>query len=331
MGNGVNTNNLIAVVTTSFPDNAQGFENRNSTWIKCTMANVRSLKSKEVAVFNCMLEEKIDLMLLVETWLKENDDDNIWNKVSVLLSGNFSMNSMVRNTNNRGGGLALVSQNSVKVTLEENSNANTFEYAVWNIMIDNTSFQIMKVYHPPSEVHKHMNQQFLDELIEVYATLSVRHLNLIVMGDFIVHYLMEKDDSEQFKDMMEAVGLVQKVMFDMHVMGNILDLIFIEQEGNIKISNVREGLMFSDHKSVECEIEIQKPEISKQSKMFRNWKKGDATKFCYEFNLEELDYSVTDLETFWNSYSEKLENTVNAMVPEKTIKITSRDSQPWYD
>ena len=59
---------------------------------------------------------------------------------------------------------------------------------------------------------------------------------------------------------------------DMHVMGNILDLIFVEQVGNIKISNVKEDPMFSDHKSVECEIEIQKPEISKQSKTFRNWK-----------------------------------------------------------
>ena len=90
------------------------------------------------------------------------------------------------------------------------------------------------------------------------------------MGDFNVHYLMEKDDSEQFKDMMEAVGLIKT--FDMHVMGNILDLIFVEQVGNIKISNVKEDPMFSDHKSVECEIEIQKPEISKQSKTFRNWK-----------------------------------------------------------
>ena len=80
IGNSVNTNNLIAVATTSFHDNAQGFENRNSTWIKYTMANVRSLKSKELALFNYMLEEKIDLMLLVETWLRENDDDNIWKK-----------------------------------------------------------------------------------------------------------------------------------------------------------------------------------------------------------------------------------------------------------
>ena len=149
IGNGVNTNNLIAVATTSFHDNAQGFENRNFTWIKCTMANVRSLKSKELAVFNYMLEEKIDLMLLVETWLRENDDDNIWKKASVLSNGNFNMNSVVRNTNNRGEGLALVSQNSIKVTLEENSNANTFEYAVWNITIGNTSFQILGMYHPP--------------------------------------------------------------------------------------------------------------------------------------------------------------------------------------
>ena len=56
-------------------------------------------------------------------------------------------------------------------------------------------------------------------------------------------------------------------------MDKILDLISVEQVGNIKISNVKEGPMFSDHKSVECEIEIQKPEIHKQSKTFRNWKK----------------------------------------------------------
>ena len=68
--------------------------------------------------------------------------------------------------------------------------------------------------------------------------------------------------------------------------------------GNIKISNVTEGPMFSDHKSVECEVEIQKPEISKQSKTFRNWKKVDLTKFCVGLNLEELDYIVMDLETF---------------------------------
>ena len=136
------------------------------------------------------------------------------------------------------------------MTLEENSNANTFEYVVRNIMIGNTSFQIMGCTISPSELHKHTNQQFLDELIEVYATLSVRHLNLIIMGDFSVHYLMEKDDSEQLKDMMEAVDLIQKVMFGMHVMGNILDLIFVEQVGNIKISNVKEGLMFSDHKNI---------------------------------------------------------------------------------
>ena len=110
---------------------------------------------------------------------------------------------------------------------------------------------------------------------------------------------MEKDNSTLFKDVMEVPGLVQKVTFDMYVMGNILDLIFVEQVGNIKIRKVKEGLMSSVHKSVECEIEIQKPEISKQSKTFRNRKKVGVTKFCVELNLEELDYSVKDLETFF--------------------------------
>ena len=55
---------------------------------------------------------------------------------------------------------------------------------------------------------------------------------------------MEKDDSELFKDMMEAVGIIQKITFDMHVMSNVLDLIFVEQVGNIKISNVKEVQCF---------------------------------------------------------------------------------------
>ena len=93
------------------------------------------------------------------------------------------------------------------------------------------------------------------------------------MGDFNVHYLMEKDDSEQFKDMMEAIGLIQKVPIDTLVMGNILDLIYAEQVGNIKISSVKEGPMFSDHKSVECEIEIQNLKIVNNQKHLETGKK----------------------------------------------------------
>ena len=73
------------------------------------MANVRSLKSKELAVFNYILVEKIDLTLLVKTWLRENDGDNIWKKASVLSNGNFNMNNVVRKTNHRGGELVLIS------------------------------------------------------------------------------------------------------------------------------------------------------------------------------------------------------------------------------
>ena len=75
-------------------------------------------------------------------------------KHQFLSNGNFNMNSVVRKTNHIGGRFALISRNSVKVTLEENSNANTFEYAVWNITIGKPSFQIRGCTIPPSELHK---------------------------------------------------------------------------------------------------------------------------------------------------------------------------------
>ena len=68
-----------------------------------------------------------------------------------------------------------------------------------------------------------MNRQDLDELIEVICNTKCQAPKLIIMGSHNIHYLMEKDNSKQFKVMIGAVGLIQKVMFDTHVMGNILD------------------------------------------------------------------------------------------------------------
>ena len=50
----------------------------------------------------------------------------------------------------------------------------------------------------------------------------------MISGDFNIHYFNDRNNSDQFKDMTEAIGLNQLVSFPTHTSGNFLDLILIE-------------------------------------------------------------------------------------------------------
>ena len=52
-------------------------------------SEIKITKSKQLSVFNYILVEKIDLVLLVKTWLRENDGDSIWKKASVFIKWEF--------------------------------------------------------------------------------------------------------------------------------------------------------------------------------------------------------------------------------------------------
>ena len=57
---------------------------------------------------------------------------------------------------------------------------------------------------------------FIDEFLELYIEIGVKYNNLIISGDFNIDYLNDKNDSNQFKDSIEAIGLNQLVSFPTH-------------------------------------------------------------------------------------------------------------------
>ena len=54
----------------------------NDSLIKLGLANMRSLKIKDQALLNYILEHQIDVFLVTETWLKQEND--IWKQCSCL-------------------------------------------------------------------------------------------------------------------------------------------------------------------------------------------------------------------------------------------------------
>ena len=66
--NSVNKNNLISVMTINFSQ-----MELNDSLIKFGLANIRSLKNKDQALLDYILEHQIDVFLLTETWPKQKD------------------------------------------------------------------------------------------------------------------------------------------------------------------------------------------------------------------------------------------------------------------
>ena len=145
----------------------------------------------------------------------------------------------------KGGTITLIYKDNSRSKLIEKGNLRAFEYGLWNIVNGNNNFEILGLYHPPpSDKNLHMNLQFIDEFLDLYFQLSEKYLNMVITGDFNIHYYEEVNNAEHLRGMMEVMGLVQFVNFRTHLSGSCLDLVFTEQIGRIKISNIRERTCF---------------------------------------------------------------------------------------
>ena len=121
----------------------------------------------------------------------------------------------------------------------------------------------------------------------MFIDLSKKYTDLLIMGDFNIHYYHDYDlIGEQFQDSMEAMGLIQHVNFEMHTSGNITDLVFTEQLSTFKVTKVRKGPMLSEHKMVIWNLHIGKPDTQSIWKEFQNWKKVDLDDLCNNLQLD---------------------------------------------
>ena len=75
----INKNNLISVATLTFHEGLRAFDNRSWKWINMGMLNTRSIKNKDLSVKELITDHNLDIVLIPETWLRQEDD--VWKKM----------------------------------------------------------------------------------------------------------------------------------------------------------------------------------------------------------------------------------------------------------
>ena len=257
--------NLIYVEKTS----ATGIK-QHTEKIYIMLTNAQSIKSKELQLYKVIKEENIDLCVVTEMWLSNEIEDDTWVKCSVLNNDTLKL-ANVNRIGRKGGGIALVYCNNLKVRHPEDAKWMSFEYAIWGLQHKETKMTIMAIYRPPySTMNQATIQSFFEEFTDWMETKSNEYSKIIVLGDFNIHINYDQDtDVNRFKDIMEAPGLQQHVSFSMHRYGNNLDHIYTELGSTVIINYCREGPILSDHTAVICRTNIQRENMTRKEVSYR--------------------------------------------------------------
>ena len=170
------------------------------------LANVQSIKSKTELVMDYLLDSKVDVAVLTETWLSDNDE--IWLKPS-----DFNKHGYKALHQNRpkcqGGGLAIICKSHLQVKQLDSGSKSSFEYLVCRFLGKSVAVTTVAIYHPPySATNNTTNAKFIDKFTEYLVDSIMTYNNIVILGDFNLHINDQEDpDTYIFIDTITALGL----------------------------------------------------------------------------------------------------------------------------
>ena len=94
------------------------------------------------------------------------------------------------------GGIALVFKQHLKVSTISSPSLSlkSFEHGIWKIHNGNCNLTILGIYHPPANKKANTKDAvFVKELINLLTDLLPNHSNIIIMGDFNMHWNKPED------------------------------------------------------------------------------------------------------------------------------------------
>ena len=173
-------------------------------------------------------------------------------------------NGVSRSTS-RGGSVALITKDNIKVSKRNYGLCRSFEHATWSLTLSNKTITITGVYHPPPKEHV-TNGMFIDDFTQYLTKLLQNFKNNIITGDFN----MQIEDptntgAVSFNDTLCTFGLTQHVTHATHMHSNILDLMYTGLNMKIQVLWCETGPLILDHKLALCTLSVPKPCITRKT------------------------------------------------------------------
>lgn len=269
MGNSEREFSVGAKVQESVSISKKKLSNNLATGIvKFAYFNARSVVNKLQELHMFLLEEKVDIVGITETWLTSNVQD------SELQFAEFTLFRIDRHDKDklRGGGVALYVRNELKPVRVLEIENEKFQESLWcKININGQSTTVGVCYRSPDSSAS--NDESLFMLLD-----RVSHGRVIVMGDFN-YSILDWSSSDKIDVSHPFVECLGRNFLYQHVEepsrgNNYLDLV-ISSDNIVEELTVGEPFESSDHQIIRFEVVVAKTVQENKKQKKRNYFKVD--------------------------------------------------------
>ena len=289
-----------------------------------------------------LLDTNVDITCITESWLSPGQGHN--HTIATLKSFGFDV-SLTCRKKRRGGGWLILVKNPIKFKMLKNCvNFDSFE---WNSIRVFGTFTccILCIYRKQEHSMIDFLKQF-SELLDILLTDSTDEL--LVVGDFNVHFETQNKSSKDLSDLLSECGLSQTVTEPTRVSGHTLDLIFSNPYSleicpvvNIDLAKTDNPHIKFDHYPIQFSILDILPSSSVQQqskpilKYCRYLKQIDFQSFnrTLEENLRAFgECRATDFAKKLETYNQVLTHTLDSVAPLKPMMLRQTGEDPeWMD
>ena len=295
--------------------------------IKIGTVNVRSLRGKSQLLYETIIKEQMDAMIVTESWLKNREEDLIWLKSQEFSKDRWLSENIPRKGPKKGGGITLILNKSVRKNLIKIVKSDKYEGAIWKLSISSKELIVFGIYHPPEPI----STIFIDQMADVVVDLVSRYRNIIVLGDLNIHVNdVSNSDANYLIDAMSTLGFIQHVMTATHRLGNTLDVVFSSENSSVKVLQTVVSDMLSDHRFVLCELNIGKPKSQRKQMAVRKVTPDAVTSIGNNFNCDGI-LGSRDINTAVDEFESESRRLMDTFCPEKLVNVTSKTRVPWFN
>ena len=301
---------------------------RPKDYVKLVLLNSQSLKNKTDFINDFRDEHEVDLLLVTESWLKQDD---IFEIGQLQVQGKWNYLHTPRE-GRPGGGVACISKSSLNVKKIHSKSSRTFEHLIMVLEKNGLKFTLVVVYRPePSKANRYRMDEFFEEFTDFVSNELIHRENLVIAGDFNFHVNDPNDvRAKHFLNVLDMLQLNQHVAGSTHKSGNTLDLVISSSETTITDCHV--GELISDHFSVHFGINMSKPKSLSQLIKYRKTKDIEVDKFKADVrrhvNAVACSSSLRPLDELIHVYNSTKE-VLDKHAPVKEGKIIMREPTPW--
>lgn len=313
------------------PNDAPNCNINNNNFLRVTHVNVNSLREHFDEINVLLIEKKIDVLSICETWLTPDLDDNIVQIPGYLMVRNDrGLESSKKRAYVQGGGVAFYIRIGINYKLLQRSHIKEIdetEYIILELSTENDErFLVSTVYRRPQG---HVLGEFFIALLQFMPFYS----NVIVLGDFNSNLL---DPSNYYGTHLKT--LIDEYSFFLIPSGashhtnfsdTWLDLILVNNEDKLVNFEKSPVPFICGHDYIIADFQLRNPDPVKETRRYRDFRNFDPAIFIDKMkSINGLANSPNnwDLDTFRTSALQVLDEL--APFIERPLR---KRAAPWFN